>query len=363
MNKLYISLIIILISVTVALACKKSNIFSIILSNKKTKLTSNSKKCGVDIYLNETQRRDIGLEKVLEKLSSTPKIELENCQSQRLTIATINQMKKKDLDAIVDLIMDRLNDMSHFHFKRTEYEGITMFKSDDGRCRYLIDCYAQDLTQGYSTYDQRFLIDVVIFPDLSVKKSFNNSMLPSYSLSYPEEDQIIPLPTSVITTANDVLNYNGVNVHDSQNFSMLYVNEVRILNSNLVLSYKGSKKLACLGGVTDNTLEYTGYCGTNDPKQMKAKEYNKWIDLDSQPKNVKQWPCKLVPSYCWDNLGLYPEVKQTESCPGLRSSTKQEELQPDFWLASLNMPYFHGPNFWLFDPVRGLPSFMDGTRG
>ena len=55
---------------------------------------------------------------------------------------------------------------------------------------------------------------------------------------------------------------------------MLYVNEVRILNSNLVLSYKGSKKLACLGGVTDNTLEYTGYCRTNDPKQMKAKEYN-----------------------------------------------------------------------------------------
>lgn len=362
MNKLYISLIILLFSVAVAVMCRKSTVYDILYKETVSKGSKLLPGCNVDIYLNETQRRDISLEKVLEKLSSEPKIHLNNCKSEQLTIATINATKKKDLDAIVNLILDRLNSISKFHFKRTEYVGITMFRSIDGRIRYVIDCYAQDLTQGYTTYDQRFLIDVVIFPDLRVNNMESESQLPSYTLSYPEEDQIIPLPMDVITTANDVLSNNGVRVREAQSFSMLYVNEVRILNSNLVLSYKNANKLACLGGVTDNTLEFTGYCGKNDPKQLKSKEYNKWVKLDSQPKKQGQWPCTLVPSFCWDELGLYPEVKQTEECPGLRSSTEEQELQADYWKATLDTPHFQGPNFWLFDPVRGNPSFMSGTR-
>lgn len=364
MNKLHISLIILLFSVAVAVMCKKDTIYNILFKESFTKGIKPGKQgCGVDIYLNETQRRDISLEKVLEKLSSEPKIHLSNCRANHLTIATINPEKKKDLDAIINLIFDRLNSISKFHFKKTEYEGVTMFKSVDGRIRYVIDCYAQDLTQGYTTYDQRFFIDVVIFPNLHVKKVKRNSQLPTYSLNYPEQDQIIPLPMDVITTASEVLSHNGVNVRESQTFSMLYVNEVKIINSNLVLSYKDANKLACLGGVTDNSLEFTGYCGKNNPKQLKSKEYNKWVTLDNQPKKQGQWPCTLVPSFCWDDLGLYPEVKQTQECPGFRSSTKPEELQADYWMATLDTPYFHGPNFWLFDPVRGNPSFMDSTRG
>ena len=363
MNKLHISLIILVLSVAVAVMCKKETIYNILYKQTVTKGVFPVPGCGVDIYLNETERRDISLEKVLEKLSSEPKIHLNNCETSHFTIATIDVAKKRDLDAIVNLILDRLNSISKFHFIKTEYVGITMFKSVDGRIRYVIDCYAQDLTQGYSTYDQRFLIDVVIFPDLRVNNIESNSQLPSYALSYPEEDQIIPLPMDVITTANEVLSHRGVKVHESQTFSMLYVNEVRILNSNLVLSYKDANKMACLGGVTDNSLEFTGYCGNNDPKQLKSKEYNKWITLDSQPKKQGQWPCTLVPSFCWDDLGLYPEVKQTPTCPGLRSSTRPEELQADYWMATLDTPYFHGPNFWLFDPASGTPSFINHTRG
>lgn len=361
MNKLYVALIILLFSVAVAVMCKKYTIYNILY--KDTLIKETKSRCGVDIYLNETQRRDISLEKVLEKLSSKPKIELNNCKVNHFTIATIDVIKKKDIDAIVNLILDRLNSISKFHFKRTEYVGITMFKSVDERIRYMIDCYAQDLTQGYSTYNQRFLIDVVIFPNIHINNIKSNSQIPSYSLSYPEEDQIIPLPMDVITTANEVLNYKGVNIHESQTFSMLYVNEVRILNSNLVLSYKDANKMACLGGITDNTLEFTGYCGNNDPKQLKSKEYNKWITLDNQPKKQGQWPCTLVPSFYWDDLGLYPKVKPTPECPGLRSSTKPEELQADYWMATLDTPYFHGPNFWLFDQASGNPTFINGTRG
>lgn len=361
MNKLKVSLIILLISVAVATICKNKTIYNILYKETFSKRTE--KGCGVDIYLNQTQMRDISLEKVLKKLSSKPKIYLSDCETERLTIATIDQIKKKDLDSIVNLILDRLNSISKFHFKKTEYEGVTMFKSVDGRIRYVIDCYVQDLTQGYTTYDQRFLIDVVIFPDILVNNIKSNSELPSYSLNYPENDQIIPLPMDVITTANEVLSNRGVNVYESKSFSMLYVNDVKILNSNLVLSYNDSNKLACLGGITDNTLEFTEYCGNNNPKQLKSKEYNKWVTLDSQPKKQGQWPCTLVPSLHWDELGLYPEVKQTQECPGLRSSTEPEQLQANYWMATLNTPYFHGPNLWLFDPASGVPSFINNTRG
>lgn len=352
-------LLIILVCTIIGLLCKDR--FSFILASyKKAKVVKPG--CGVDIYYNQTQIRDVALEKILAKLSTGQKMELSNCQEKRYTIATIDQLFKQSLDQITSLIFSRIKEESNFRFNVTEYEGVSVFTAKDGRQRYIIDCYAQDITQGRTTYDQRFLIDVVVVPEVQVSQK-KVHRLPSYSLSYPEEDQLIPLASDVIVTGLDVLSDKGAFKFEPLKMGMLYVNSVKILNSNLVLSYKDADKLACLGGITDNTLEFTGYCGTNDPIQQTSYERNPWPTLDSEPKDRKAWPCTLVPSFCWDQLGLFPKVEGKPGCPGLRSSTEQQPLTADYWMATLNVPHWHGPNFWLFDLTRGAPASMNPALG
>jgi hypothetical protein len=365
MKRIYIILIILVLSSIVSLLCIKTDVLSVLYS-KTTEYGSRVKNdCSdIDIYYNETQIRDIALERVLSKLSSKNKITLNgSCEKKTFTIATIDQQFKKQMDVIVNLILERIADTSNFKFRRTEYEGVTVItERNTGRKGYIIDVYVEDLTQGRSSYDQRLLIDVVTVKTLSESTWKRiSSQLPSYSTKYPEEDQIIPGPMEVISTGgNEILGSEDVKVWNPETYSMLYVNDVRILNSNLVLSYLNTNKVGCLGGVTDNTLDYTGYCGSNDPIQEKSVNYNKWIDVEGMPEGKKQFPEHLVKSFCWDNLGLFPE---TSNKNGVRSSVKEMPLQPNYWKSTLNIPYFQGPNFWLFNPARGLPSFMDGTRG
>lgn len=84
-----------------------------------------------------------------------------------------------------------------------------------------------------------------------------------------------------------------------------------------------------------------------------AKERNKWPRLWSQPRDRYAWPATPV-SMKWDNLGItVPQVNPTPTKPGIRWSTTQQPRTPLYWPTVTGLPINAGPNYWLFDNLRG----------
>lgn len=85
-----------------------------------------------------------------------------------------------------------------------------------------------------------------------------------------------------------------------------------------------------------------------------SKWRNKWPRLWSEPRDRFEYPS--VPNgYKWNNLGiLYPDFKQNCKHPGKRWSTQQTQRTPLYWPTVTGLPLNQGPNYWLFNQLRGF---------
>lgn len=80
---------------------------------------------------------------------------------------------------------------------------------------------------------------------------------------------------------------------------------------------------------------------------------NKWPRLWSEPRDRKAWPCAQV-GLNWDNKGImYPQAKFDSCCTGNRWSTAQQPRTPQYWPTITGLPHNAGPNYWLFNNLRG----------
>jgi len=313
------------------------------------------------------------------------------CEKLRETIATIDIFQRMELDQVMQPILGTVMASANgaYRFKVIEYEGLTVYQDKTGNKNLIFNCYVYEMLQQSMI---RMKVDVVKYIDVKKRDAAGSGScaavttpeFPVYEIGMPSRDQLLPYPTQIINTGSGgiVLSSKGYNPVTLSPVLGLHVNSLEQFNSNLVLSYAGTGRVAGLGGVTDNTNEFNGYDAKGvGPIQDKAAEYNKWPVLDEQPKGEGQWPCQSE-SLDWGRdgvpiIGLKQKIgsgmtavtdksddKYWKSCPGTRSSASHIPKRPNYWPTLGGLPRNGGENWWLFDRASGVPSFMNGsTRG
>lgn len=314
------------------------------------------------------------------------------CEKLRETIATIDVFQRMELDQVMQPILGTVMAAANgaYRFKVIEYEGLTVYEDSVGNRNLIFNCYVYEMLMQSMI---RLKVDVIKYVDVKKRDAAGKGScaesttpeFPVYEIGMPSRDQLLPYPTQVINTGGsggDVLSSKGYNPVTLTPVLGLHVNSLEQFNSNLVLSYAGAGRVGGLGGTTDNTNEFNGYDGKGDtPIQDKAVEYNKWPVLKEQPKGEGQWPCQSE-SLDWgaDGVpiaGLKQKIgcdmtavcdnsddKYFKSCPGTRSSATHIPRRPEYWPTLGGLPRNSGENWWLFDRMSGVPSFISGdTRG
>ena len=306
------------------------------------------------------------LKNTLKQLSGGDK-SLTNCIMNKYINGTINVFQKKDLNNIITIINNKITELSNYKFIAIECEDLMTFTDKNGVVAMKFNIYMYEPNYQFMS---RFKIDLIKYPKKVIDKKINTCSsvttpeFPTYEIGIASKDQLIPLPTEVTPSANDILSTKGVNPVIVPGIEYLYINSIELFNSDLVLSYYGAKKLANIKGISDGTIEFSKYLSENySPIQDCSYKRNKWITLNNMPKNQGQYPC-MKPSLNWNIDGIpTPVVKPTKNCPGVRSSPFKWPLQGQYWRALTGTPVNSGPNYWLFDLGRGVPAFMTGTRG
>lgn len=349
-----------------------------------------------DSNVNCTEKRLDALWAALQTPVADEQVKLPpQCEKLRETIATIDVFQRKELDQVMQPILQSVMKSANgaYRFKVIEYEGLTVYKDSVGNKNLIFNCYVYEMLQQFMI---RLKVNVVKYVDIKKRDAglvgkpdcavATTPEFPTYEIGMPSKDQLLPLPTQIINTGGgggaDVLSDKGYDPIEITPILGLHVNGVELFNSNLVLSYKNADKLAQLGGITDNTNEFNGYDGSKDtPIQDKAVEYNKWPVLDEMPKGEGQWPCKSE-SLDWGQDGVpiaglrqkigsdmkavgdNSDAKYWKSCDGTRSSAQHIPRRPEYWPTLGGLPRNSGENWWLFDRLAGVPSFVSGdTRG
>jgi hypothetical protein len=352
-TKIYLLIFIFLIFIYIFFFNKKNKEFFI---NKNKKLNKYLKK-------NKIQEITVELIKLLDKMSNKKKYYLNNkCKKTKYIPGTIDKYVREELNNICNIIIKNLNNNKIFNFTKVNYEDIIEIKDKKGNSNYLFGLFLQE---NNFLFNIEVKIDVIKF--INKKEIIKRNILtctelttpefPNYEIGIPSLDQLIPLPTEVITTSCDVLNKRGISYKKPSKIKYLYINNINIVNSTLVLNpykkcinnnYNSSK---------DKVLPFSYINNYNNPIIEESIKRNKWPLLKSQPKNKKAWPCKLF-SQDWNDEGIYvPQVKPTKLCPGIRSSTKQQPLTGEYWPTLATIPRNTGSNTWLFDLSRGIPQF------
>lgn len=316
------------------------------------------------------------------------------CEKKRETIATIDVFQRMELDQVMQPILQKVmaNANGAYRFKVIEYEGLTVYEDATGNKNLIFNCYVYEMLQQFMI---RLKVDVIKYVDIKKRDQeagagscaeATTPEFPVFEIGMPSRDQLLPYPTQIINTGGgggaDVLSTKGYNPVKLVPVLGLHVNDMKQFNSNLVLSYDGTNRVDNLGGTTDNTNEFNGYKSDNyTPIQDKAVEYNKWPILDEMPKGEGQWPCQSE-SLDWGRDGVPIEglkqkidcdmkathdnsdEKYYKSCKGTRSSAQHIPRRPNYWPTLGGLPRNSGENWWLFDRMSGVPSFISGsTRG
>jgi hypothetical protein len=315
----------------------------------------------LDYDINQTQLSYLQMIDHFKKLSDGPRRRLRGeCSYDKFITTTLDEILKININYLTTLVLSRINYSSKFKYTLIEYNSVKVLTDRFGNKQYTLDLFVEE---PYNFFGGRLLIDVIAYIIPSPKKQSEQTCaqvttpaFPETNIGYPSFEQMIPLPTQVIVTGKDVLSDKGINTKTPENIFGLYLNSARVLNSDLTLGSNNLNNLKRrIPGVSDTTIESSDYTGSSTPYIEKAVLRNKWPTLDSQPKDRKAWPCTPVPQE-WNDLGLYPKVHPTKNCPGIRWSTTQQPLTPEWWYASIGVPRNSGQYYWLFDLARGVPA-------
>jgi hypothetical protein len=275
---------------------------------------------------------------------------------------TTDFLLQKQLHLFTNMILDIIRQYSDFDFQYFNYDRILIITGEEDEKNYIYDVLVQE---NNKVFQLKLRIDVCVRLDHELKNNIltcakeTTPEFPTYPIGIPSEDQLIPLPTEVSITSKQVYSANGVNVLMPREVKELFINQVSIFNSDLVVDPQLPTKN--LGGTTDGSLEnkkieLPGYT----PIQAEGKIYNRWVTLPDQPSWLRAYPC-APPAKNWDDLGVYqPDVKGEFPCVGVRSSAWPEPVQPNYYPTLATLPRNVGENAWLFDLATGIPSFPTG---
>ena len=277
-----------------------------------------------------------------------------------------NTIDYNNLDSLNQIMKPLLNEI-HRYAPKTDfwivgYESWRIYQDRNSPLKInQIDCWVYDrigLTQlrlfleicempkknSEGVYQCRYKSD----PKLKTCAEETTPEFPRYVIGIPSNDQLIPLPTEVITTGNEVENFKGLDFKVPCEYERLWINWVEIFNSSLVLNAYENFKDEQLKGYDKPTLEYTLWKSKNNsPYQLDNQVNNQWIDPPDIPKGVKNWPCTPL-RFEWNSQGVQAPVFPTRTCPGIRHDLEQTPLTPSFFNSYFNQPRGQTQYTWLF---------------
>ncbi len=259
---------------------------------------------------------------------------------------------------LTNIILEKINSVTGFHFIFVYFDNIKEIVDEKGNINFIYNVYIEDPQEEFAI---RVWIDVVKFIyDVPKKEEVLTCTkltlppFPTFEIGYPKPDQFIPLPTEVITTPGfGATSAKGINYREGKPIKYLYLNSIRIYNTNAVINADGKCIMEQTCGRYEITLDHSLYNGPHTPFQDPACLRNKWPRLPDQPKNKDTWAC-AIRSTDWDENGVFmPPECRTKDCPGIQNSTEPIPLRPDFWPTHVTIPRNSGPNYWIFDLSRG----------
>ena len=282
---------------------------------------------------------------------------------------TTDLQTRLDLDYITDQILKMIND-DKLIFVKTNYDRVKKIQNKN-QINYIYEVFLGQLN-GVNVGLYKMKVNVIIYiqpkskPDYVTATEYTNYPFKKYPVGIPSEDQLVPLPTEVIPTGNEVLGTKTKDPVTRHKINKLHINYVTIYNSTMVLH--PDRPTSQTAGVNETTLENSvveGFGNNSNPNERESKFRNPWPGIN--PSKDFNWPCTPLP-FQWDSLGVTTGIKSsTKSCPGHTYDTNYQIDKPaeqafQYWANNIMAPYNirSGPNSWLFDLTRGLPSFPIG---
>ena len=314
------------------------------------------------------------------------------------TQSTTQDKLRLDLDMITKYVILLLNNDKYYDFYKTNYGDVETWIDKEGNEEIKYELFLWD-KKNY--FEIKLWVHIIKFvEDGAEKYGVKDSpyMFPDFNIGWPFKDQLIPLPTDTVTPGNFDTSLESASPNNPSKIKYLYLNQIDIQNSTLVVDYHKDKypfkrvdvSEDGFSGVTDQSLEYA-VLKTNaehNPYFENGRKYNQWPTLDEELKFYPQYP-NVQPPQKWNDLGVYyydnqikekdPNNKENDIgkikytkldnnykndyCDiyhaGTRWSEKQEPLQAQFWVSNYQLPKC-GENVWLFSNLVGNSNAVGG---
>jgi hypothetical protein len=340
-------------------------------------------------YENITQYNFDRLFKKIQRVNKE-KISLEGKQNYNFyTQSTTDDKLRMNLDMITKYVLLVLNNDTYYDFSKTNFGDVEVWIDKEGNEEIKYELFLWD-KKNY--FEIKLWVYIIKFVDGVVDKygiKDTHYMFPDFNIGWPFKDQIVPLPTDTVTPGNFDTSLNSIDPNNPSKIKYLYLNQIEIQNSTLIVDYHKDKypfdKLTVdengFSGITDQSLEYAVMKNNvkHNPYFDNARKYNEWPTLDSELKFYPQYP-NVQPPQKWTDEGIYyydnelkdidntenknDEIKYTnldnvyknDKCDiyhaGTRWSEAKEPLQGQFWPSNYVLPKC-GENQWLFNNLLG----------
>ena len=197
------------------------------------------------------------------------------CKKQEFIYQLLDDNKRRILTFYTNKALQELNNKCKdfntnelpFNFELIDFISATSCMDKSGNTRWKTDIMVQESTLHLSL---RLILDFTIYiKDCPNKKvltcaEYTTFPFPKYHIGYPTLDQMIPLPTQIVSTGPGlVLSNKGIDI-EMPKFKSIHFNSAKMENSDLALGTELPNKLDVSPGFDSNKLEFSLY-----PKSIK----------------------------------------------------------------------------------------------
>jgi len=349
-----------------------------IVNNSEKKFKQNIKQKNQHIYkdacvlyenTNRTQVIYLKLISALKNLSNQDKIKLgPRCKEEVFIQGTSSNRLKEEVNQVTKIILDRLNENTGYNFKSIYLDTITVFEDKSGNKNFIYNVFVNDSNEEM---DIRLYIDVIKYivkcPEKSEPITCTSVTTPGMSASgventfeigYPQPEQLIPLPSEVITTGGgpDLLSVKGINIHKIPPIKSIHINTVKIYNTNAVINSNNqcitqNGEPTC-GNIKGTSLSSSSFNQPTTPFVEPSCVRNKWPVISPIQTDMKAFPAGQASEY-WNEKGVPMSTTCNTQETGINGSTTDYPITAQYWANNFVVPKWSGPNNWLFSLTRG----------
>jgi len=278
------------------------------------------------------------------------------CNKKEYTYETLDEQRRSVLKLYLDLVIGKLNKKclkyakktNHhpFHFSFIEIINAGCATDKKGNSRWRTDLMMQERGLNLSLrliFD--FTVNIKPFVDKKGQTKtcaeYTTFPFPKYFIGYPTFDQMIPLPTQVISTGPGLVLSQGGKTADYPNFKSLVLNRVWIENSDLAL---GTELPTTLDGYTPGAVNDTNLARSKYPKQrfyrddvqFPEKFYADCLEQTGKAKNTDicnnyTWKPHNHPSDKSENSNHFTSSSETYSQSMASPTWPNGWIQPAKW--------------------------------